>query len=1189
MREQEVGAGMGGGIGIFRASRLEALLDPLSTMMSEGRPADVLAPHTVVAAHPGIKQWLTRELARRNGQGGIVANLDVSLPSAWLDRLAQQVLGESAVALAPYRRENLRWRIHACLDAIDDGQIRAYLRGNDVPRRRFQLADRLARIYTRYLVYRPDWLQAWAAGREDLPEKTFLAPLWKHLREQIGLPHRGELLQSLAHTLRSDVLLDLPSEPLHVFGISHLAPGEMAMLQAVARRRMVVLYVPDPCVEYWAGLRPEEQRLRELVKLDVLPGDVEEAFLEQGHPLLASWGRMGQHLMLGLAEAADVVVDMRHWGDDEAVQPTPGMDRLHSLQESLRRLDPQLIQPGRCGDPAARKDRSLRVHACHTRLRELEVLRDVLLMERRNEPRLKPSQIVVMAPDIQAYVPLLGAVFGEAGAHDGPLPYHLADVAVSRSHPLFTAFETLLALPQSRLTAPEVMDLLEVPEIARALNLDESGIEVLHAWLQRSRVAWALDGDYRGAFGVPAIDQHTFAWGMDRLLGGYVFGDSGDGERVAQVIDGVAMMPIEGIHGPQAEVIGALDKLLQLLAEWHRDTALEQPASDWSERLTRLISSIFRIDFMDAPAREALQQLQRFTRLVDSDTPSGSADTPAEQAVANPLLAFSVVREVLLERLSAAPERQRFLMGGITFCGMVPQRAIPFEVIAVLGLNDGEFPRVASDGGLDLMARYPRIGDRDVRNDDRYLFLETVMSARRTLHLSYIGEGVRDGKPRNPSTPLAELLNIFERTVDVRSLDADTASDRPWLVKHPLQPFDARYFDVSDARLFSFRADLAALASERVRQEKPFFLFRPTGSVPAPQSLAVVPLAQLLGYFKDPARQVLQDRLHVRLDALDDDSLRSSEPLEQKMDAIERIPRRIFLEIVSADAADADNASALQAVPNSPFQVPLDAPDWLRLDGLLPPGRVGDTAWRTTQDTVSSMLAANAGCLLLSRPLPDADPVAIERRFGHFLLKGEIRRAYRSDDAVWLFDAMPNKKNEASLTFAHLLPFFLEWALLRLADPAGRLPVRAALLTQATDSPWQQRLNRWDAVFMEACAATDSKRVQDMLLDLEQRVLGLLELWSRSQTRPLLYFPGISWKVLGVEPAQQPEVIKEAWSGERGELGYSANAALLARDVDFDDDADNGHLALLLDTAQTLYGLITLDVDGDDAGEGTHD
>src|SRR5262249_13705885 len=160
-----------------------------------------------------------------------------------------------------------------------------------------------------------------------------------------------------------------------------------------------------------------------------------------------------------------------------------------------------------------------------------------------------------------------------------------------------------------------------------------------------------------------------------------------------------------------------------------------------------------------------------------------------------PLLEFGVVRDVLLDRLDAVPERQRFLLGGVTFCGMVPQRSIPFRVVAVLGLNDGEYPRAGSDGGLELMNTPRRLGDRDVRSDDGSLFLETVMSARDLLHLSFIGEGVRDGKPRNPAAPLAELMAALDgaargggeaRLNETAELHARHL--RPWLVRHPLQP-----------------------------------------------------------------------------------------------------------------------------------------------------------------------------------------------------------------------------------------------------------------------------------------------------------------------------------------------------------------------------------------------------------------
>lgn len=1142
------------GITIFRASRLEALLEPLLYLMQQQPPDDVLAPYTVVAAHPGIQQWLVRELARRRGVGSIVANVEIMLPSAWLDDLAVRVLGESAVALGPYRREALRWRIHECLDDIDDVQVKAYLHGSDVARRRFQLADRLARVYTRYLVYRPDWLNAWAVGRDDVPQRTFLAPLWRRLRKQIGMPHRGELLESLARQLQRAVRPGLADEPLHVFGVSHLAPSELAMLHAVAQHRLVALYIPDPCIEYWAGLRSDLARLRALVARDTLPPESDGLFLEQDHPLLASWGRMGQHLMLALDQAEGVRLDVRHRKDEE--KPRGKLDRLHSVQESLRRLDPWLIVPGEPGEADALNDRSLRVHVCHTPLRELEVLRDTLLRERLDRPDLKPSEIVVMAPDIQTYVPLLGAVFGEAGRHYGPLPYHLADVAVARSHRLFTAFQTLLALPQSRLSAPEVMDLLEVPEIARAFGLDPAGVEVLRGWLERSRIAWALDPAFRESFGVPGIADHTFAWGMDRLLAGYVFGDGGDGARVAHTFaDGSTLLPIEGVNGPQAEVIGALDRLLQELAALRRDMGRARSASQWGTRLTALIDAMFRVDFLDAAAHDALSQLHRFVRIIENETDAEMLD---------PLLEFSVVREVLLERLAAAPERQRFLMGGVTFCGMVPQRSIPFRVIAVLGLNDGDFPRAPSDGGLDLMLRRPRIGDRDVRNDDRYLFLETLMSARDVLHLSYVGEGVRDAKPRNPATPLAELLNLLDERAGLRGVDAD-AKDRPWLVRHPLQPFDARYFDGGNPRLFSFRADLAQLTQDTVRAALPFFVGPMSEAAPVPHGPALVPLTEVLAYYKDPARHVLRDGLNLRLDALDEGRLRTSEPLEASFDTIERVARRLFLEL----AADSQSA----------FRVPDAPPDWVRWDGLWPPGHPGDRAWAEQTGKVQKLLDGTRGLALFAGGLAQPTPVPVDCQIGRFRVSGELARAYRTADANWLFDVFPDKKNEDALTFKERIGLFIEWALLRLDDANGLLPVRALILIPQDGHPWQDTLNAWDDTFMQACRENDVSRADAMRADLARRVEALFAFWVDAQQQPRWYFPKTSWEVSGAKSNPKPE---EVWSGGFlvGERDYAPGyAAVLARDARF--KAGHADYEALTSNARLLFGLIHPDPAGE--------
>jgi exodeoxyribonuclease V gamma subunit len=1142
------------GLLVYRASRVEALLDPLLALLRAAPPAHALAPHELIAAHPGMQKWLGRELAIRQGPRGIAANLRIELPSQWLDRLAHEVLGEEAIALRPYRRELLRWRIHERLDALGDAELSAYLGGDAVTRdrRRFQLADRLARLYTQYLVYRPDWLKEWAGGRAGRAAGGFLAPLWRALRADIGVPHRGERVAQLIAALARHELE--ATEPLHVFGVAHLAPAELAVLKAVSRRRLVALYVPDPCRVHWGGLRSARALLREQVERDPAGEATESLFLEQGHPLLAAWGRMGQHFVLALDDVG-AEVDTRHFEDESEREPA---SRLDGVQESIRQFRPELI--GEHAQPA-RADATLRVHACHTRLRELEVLRDALLDARSARPELKPSDIVVMMPDIHAYLPLLPAVFGEAGRHHGPLPYHCADVAVARAHPLFEAFRRLLDLPQSRLTAPEVADLLATAPIAARLGLRGGDLDVLVRWLEASRAAWALDGAFRARFGVPPIAEHTHAWAMDRLLAGYVFGSGGDEEAAAVTLpDGSAIAPVDGVDGPQAALLGALDRLLAELREICADGGRRLRAKEWAARLEQRIEALFLVEPGDYEGREALGTLLQFVRAVGDEPGEGGLD---------PELDFSVVREILRSRLDGVPERQRFLLGGVTFCGMVPQRAIPFEVVAVLGLNDGEFPRAASDGGLDPMSRHPRLGDRDVRSDDRYLFLETVMSARWRLHLSYIGEGARDGKPRNPASPLAELMAALDAGAEVgRDLSAEEDADarwkrlRPWWVRHPLQPFDARYFDGADPALYSFSASFAGLRADRAQPAPRPFVDGGAEAARVPDG-APVALADVLAYYRDPARQLLEGALALRLDALTEDRLRESEPLEPKVEALDQIAARLFTELA---------VRGERAAPQAP-------PDWVRLTGMLPPGRLGTQAWDAERDKVDALFRAVAAPdhpahALFAGPLPERRSVTVERTIAGHAVRGELHGVHDTDEARWVLDVRPGR-SEAGLGFRERIALFLRWALLRLVTDPPRA-VRPALVARAPEGKgaadaWTRPVCAWDARFLDAGATARA----ELAADLQRRVGGLLDFFLASQQRPQWYFPKTSWAALGDDPG----AACREWTGgdyALGERDYAPGyASLLAGERDFSDAVDRDELRR---HAAHLRALIQIDV-----------
>lgn len=1195
------------GLVLLRASRLEALIAPLQRLLEETKPEHPLAPQTVIAAHPGMKQWLTGALAEAVGTARIVANLEIQLPSSWLDGLSLALLGERAVSLPKYRRGHLRWTLHALLGdpqahGISDPRLLAYLGGEASAemraRRRLQLADRLARVLSQYLVYRSDWLEAWEAGKSNWAtgrlvdpalralEAGALAPLWKPAVAALG-DHRGRLVHALVKALDAT---QRPLPPLHVYGLSHLPPAELAVLRAYARHALVSIYVPDPCREYWGGLgiakpngdwrEPDIDAWRNFRVEEQARFDDPDAldWREQDHPLLARWGRLGQHFFTALTEGP-VREDIRHWKDEQETAP---VNRLQRLQESIRRLQPQLMREDATSTQAT-TDGSLRIHACHTRLRELEVLRDALL-DAIEHDAVRPGGIVVMAPDIAAYLPLIPAVFGEPGsARERLLPYHLADVPVARSHPLFTTFETLLGLGASRISAPEVVDLLGVAELRRALGLGETEADELVEWLRDSRVAWALDGEHKAALQLPARPEHSFAWAMDRMLAGYLMADAGSeqGTQAVHLADGTELLPLGGIQGPGAAALGALDRLLCELQAWRALADLEQPTSAWAEALRARVDALLRIDPTDADARAALSVVHRAIAQLAAEPAHNSLD---------PVLRFAVVRELLQDALGAAPERQRFLMGGVTFCGMVPQRAIPFDLVCVLGLDEGEFPRRPAHGGIDLMVRLRRLGDRDVPSDDRYLFLETVMAARKRLHLSYLGQGARDGKHRNPAAPLAELLAELDRHAGLQP--DDTKAERPWLLRHPLQPFDARYFDGQHPALFSYSKAFAGMRGEGTQ---PLPRLRDGGLLEAEPLPDPLPLRALERFFKDPAEALLADHLKLSLDALNaDERLMDSEPMDG-IAPLHTVARRVFLEhVLPWRCADPE------------WQWDARPPDWLRLGGILPLGQAGGAAWDAEVNAVNALWeAAKATGRFDARAGSGGQALRIDVGLGaaaqgvdaSLRITGLVRNVFPlggSETGLQVVFAFPNArkaqnekwlKRAKDLSFKERVPAFLSWALLRLQSAGEATAVRLTML--AFEEPdLAQEANAWDERY---CAVDERQRIA-MVEELQRRVVGLIALWQRGRSGESLLYPKTGWKAISKRPDAAAKIehwmqaaaddVADVWTGNfsTGERDYGPGYALLLEcDLVFGRaDSDPGHAALrgLIEAADQAEALI---------------
>ena len=1067
------------GFQLHRASRVEALAEALSALLTTTRPADALARREVVVAHPGLGRWLRQALAERRG---IVAHLDLLLPWQFVGHLQDRLLG--TVAANPrYERDALRWLLFGLLGDAAPAQLRGYLDGPAPQRRRFQLADRLAAVYTQYLVYRRDWLAAWEAGATP----HWQAALWQRVHARAGGPHRAARMQALLTALAEPAATQAAGAPLAVFGVSQLAPDTLAVLQALSAQRAVHLFLADPCFEPWDDIVTE----RRLVAAGAGAGAA-ALHLETGHPLLAAWGSQGQAFARQLQSAAAA-----NWPQALDAEQAPAPTLLGQLQQSIRLRDPDLLA---AADPA---DGSLRVHACHTRLRELEVLRDALLgaladtdraqLSGDGDARLSPRDIVVMAPDLDAYAPLIPAVFGGAGLA-AALPYHIADQPLRTVHPLFAAFQAVLDLADARLGVGVVLDLLNVPALARRFGLDAAQRATLMRWIARSHIAWGLDARDRAAAGAPDDHAHTFAFGLDRMTLGYLSG--GDGAICAGIL------PLPGVEGLAAECVGTFAALLATLERLRDELAVARTPSAWVALLARLIDSLFAPDPEDPGEAAALDALQAALAALAEQADNAGCDTAID---------WDALREALDGELAARPPRQRFLAGGITFCGMVPFRSIPFGIVAVLGLDDGAFPRRADDAGLNLMATHWRAGDRDTREEDRYLFLEALMSARQRLHLSYIGEGVRDGRVRNPAAPLAELHRLLQAQWP----------QAPWLLRHPLQPFDRRYFDGSDARFFSYAPppEAAATASPMARM-------RP--GIPKPAPVEPIRIDDLEAFLRHPARWYFRQHLQLRLP--DDRSERPSdvEPLALQL------PRQAGVEATLFAAA--------LAAGDDPPAAP---PPWLALSGLLPSGARGADAYAQARDSVTDVLIA------LREVAPDLrgppQSVAIDLDLGAGLrLTGNVAGVWPEQHLLLLANG---RKLQAPRALILLL--------------------RGCALTATGGAPWR-------ALALPAPTGLRSELALPQADAARALLRQWLTLYRDAAATPPLLFPATAWAYLGARAngiAAACAAARLVWLP--GYNGYAESLdpyhALAARDRDFLDPDGTDHAAFAAQ-AEAAFG-----------------
>jgi exodeoxyribonuclease V gamma subunit len=771
----------------------------------------------------------------QSGGCGIAAGVEFVMPAPFLWRVYRAVLGHQQVEPTSYfEKSQLTWRLMRLLPEIIQKPIYAplsqFLRHDDDMRKRLQLAERIADLFDQYQVYRADWLGAWESGEDVLikangqraplsTEDQWQAVLWRDLLQDVSQAHAGKTCLSRAG-VHAEFLRQVQAWPhahrparlprrVMVLGISALPQQSLEVLAAISRWCEVLMCVHNPCEFYWADIIPDRMLLRAThFRQSRRHGSatvIDDHNLHmQAHPLLAAWGKQGRDFigMLDEHDRADArtaylprFAHIQKKIDLFFPHITDQPRLLNQLQDDIRALRP-LAETRQTWPPVPAQDDSIQFHIAHSPQREVEILHDQLLAAFNADASLQPSDVLVMVPHIDTYAPHIQAVFGLLPSHDKRhIPFFIADQAQRQNNPLVHAIAQLLKLPQLRLGVSHVLDWLEIPALRKRFGISADQLPLLKRWIQGAQIRWGLDAKHRASFGLrPELAEpwshNTWIFGIQRLLLGYATGATASAWNDIE--------PYDDIGGLEAAALGPLAQLIQqLLTTWQELSTPAKP-DQWCLRLQGLLERFFKPE--STSDEYTLQQLKSALE----DWRKTCAQSGLDSA-----MPLTVVSDYWLDQLDTPQLNRRFLGGAVTFATLMPMRAIPFRQIALLGMNDGDFPRTRHPVNFDLMGRDYRPGDRSRREDDRYLFLEALLSARERLLISWVGRSVLDNSEKPPSVLVGQLRDHLAAgwvaAQQTEGGDAD-ALLKALTTTHPLQPFSTAYFSEphSTTKLFTY-------------------------------------------------------------------------------------------------------------------------------------------------------------------------------------------------------------------------------------------------------------------------------------------------------------------------------------------------------------------------------------------------
>ena len=728
----------------------------------------------------------------------------------------------------------------------------------------YWVSEQVSKLFNHYMQYRGDclrgceqnyaeictcpsnWLGQWGRGQELDLEKQFFKTnqqisaftfnqtqqlerwqrwLWQHTFHEDFAEMQSidaDFWQVMDDPeRRHNALKKLPSR-LIVFTLLDLPPSQLQFLRRLGQYLDVVILHYNPSQEYWADsvdpnwkkqydLRVKERFISKHPK--ATDEDIQKFFdeftlnfnaeiRESRHPLLTRFGKQARDHFSILSNLSSG--EEGQWVDafvDE--EPT---HLLSKLQSDIL----YLVEPEAHAYRLAKQDDSIQIHVCHSSLRQLEVLKDQLihwLAQSSVEHPRRPSDVLVLVPDLKQIEPLIRSVFPHVPNQEGVyLPVKIAGVTQLDAVNAWRAVLGRIELVEGRFTIEDFADWLNLnaTQLRYALNIQNT--ERIIALLISAGFKRGLDDAHlqRGLSPEDEDYRFSFKFALDRLVLGVAIPEHAMFENTLSYAQ---VLPSD------FELISTLITIYQDFAErryWmtaHElgtQSGLKSDAETW---LKMLMQDILEFEQVGVEALKTVREIvKKQERMLTLASFYDEHENPILKNIHLPLpYLLAEIQNILEGQID-----QALPTGQITFSQIGLIRPLPYQLIVMMNLDSGKFPNRSTHLPFDLMEILrPQLGDRSRLEDDQGAFLDALCLAQENLWLFYNGFDVSDGEVRDPSSVLQELIQHIafisqsDSSEQTNTIIEKHGIEIPEHIQslyhiHSLQPFDPSGFETAE-------------------------------------------------------------------------------------------------------------------------------------------------------------------------------------------------------------------------------------------------------------------------------------------------------------------------------------------------------------------------------------------------------